>query len=496
MKSDLRNFFYERLNELERLEGILNLLGWDQQVYMPSAGSGSRARQIELLSTLIHERQTDPAFLACVEELFREADPAEAAHFTNVREIRRSLQRESKLPKEFVAERSRLHALSYAAWVEAKPHSDFAAMEPHLTKIMELARQEADLVGYEEHPYDALLDVYEPYATLAQVKPLLLEIAETLARMIGGCEPSSTRRSSSPSVGESDQAKLCARLAADVGYDFDRGRLDKSPHPFQSTIGSGDVRMTTRYDEGDYLSAVFTVLHETGHALYEQGFLEQHRGTPMGSAISLGVHESQSRLWENLVGRSKPFSTYLYRVMGEYLPEAQRCITPDDLWRESNRVMPSLIRVEADEVTYSLHVVIRLLLEEALISGELNVRDLPTAWDDLYEKYLGIRATHLRDGVLQDVHWYTGLVGYFPTYALGNVYGAIMMERIRHAIPDLDTQIERGGFSPLLRWLREHVHEHGRRYTATELLTKIAGQPPTAKPFLDYLRVKLSQNES
>lgn len=492
MSISLLRPFYERLDELDRLNGIHALLEWDQQVNMPSGGASSRAAQIELVTTLRHGRLTSPDFLELVETLWERREELEREEDkTNLRETRRVVLREKKLSGEFLAERSRAHSHSYNAWVEARATSSFSNMIPHLEKIIDLCRREVEFVGYEEHPYDALLDVYEPGATLARIKPLVEELGEELKNLIPLVQsddaPIRTRY-----FEQNQQYRLFSRVAADIGYDLQRGRIDRSLHPFQSTVGFGDVRITARYEDYNYLSGLLTVLHEAGHALYEQGFSEQNRGTPMASAISLGIHESQSRLWENIIGRSGAFAIYLHTLLGEFFPEEQSETSPERLWRELNRVRPSLVRVEADEVTYSLHIVIRLLLEEALITGSLAIRDLPDAWRELYRRYLGVEVEEPKDGVLQDIHWYVGLIGYFPTYALGNLYGAQMIQSARQELTELDSDIARGHFQPLLSWLRTHIHQCGTKYQAHELIERLSGRPLSIEPFMSYLRRKFA----
>lgn len=483
--------FYAHLEELYRLRSIGALLGWDQQVNLPENGAASRAEQLECLSRIIHQRKTSPGFCALVDDLHAQSSALTEDDLVNVREIKRQLDIEKKLPEEFVAEKTRICSLSYIAWTKARPAGDFAAVKPHLQKVIELSRREAELIGFREHPYDALLDQFEPHMTLAQVKPLLLSLAERL----GGIVPAIAEKTAGEvpvtgGVPEGSQAKLCARLAAGIGYDFKSGRLDKTHHPFESSLGRNDVRITTRYLADDFLSSVFSVLHETGHALYELGLPQERRGTPLGSAVSYGIHESQSRLWENIVGRSRAYSIYLHRMLKRFLPRVHKALSPEAVWLLCNRVRPSLIRVEADEVTYSLHVVIRMLLEEELIAGNLQVDDLPGAWNGLYEKFMGIRPSSDREGVLQDVHWYSGAIGYFPSYALGNLYGALFMGSARKALPDLDRQIEAGEFAPLLKWLRANVHVHGMRYRARELVEKVSGQTLSSGPFVEYLCAK------
>lgn len=486
-----RKEFYEKLSEIYRLGCIYALVEWDQQVYMPTQAGEGRASQIEYLSLSIHQKETDPEFARIVDELNEVRDTLSIEDQVNVRETKRTLDIERKLPADYVAEVAQASSMGYNTWVKARPENDFKAVQPYLEKLVELSKRRCDLVGYEEHPYDALLDIYEPGLKLSVVKPLLLGLGEELRQII---PPISEKfRDLAPLSGHFDkdsQAKLSRKVAEGLGFDFKRGRMDSTAHPFMTTMGPSDFRITTRYDESDLLSSLYSTIHESGHALYELGLQTEWAGTPMGSAVSLGVHESQSRMWENLIGRSMEFCEYLSPMVNEYFPDAKGISDPKSLWMHINRVKPSLIRTESDEVTYSQHIVIRMLLEEALITGELKVADLPGAWDDLYEKYLGVRSPELKNGVMQDVHWYQGSIGYFPTYALGNVYGAMMIETAKQAIPNLYDQVRRGEFSGLLGWLKENVHKHGMRYRGPELVKHITGEAPVATPFVNYLKSK------
>ena len=481
--------FYERLAEIYKLECVASLLGWDEQVYMPTHGAEARAGQIEYIARLIHQKKTDPAFATTVDELWEHHDSLSSGDQVNVRETKRILDIERKLPEEYVSELAQVSSLGFHAWVKARTANDFKAVQPYLEKIVELSRRRADLVGYEEHPYDALLDIYEPGLKTSVAKPLLLDLAEKLRGIIPAiCERFCRYGELNGHYAEAQQEQLCRRVAGDLGFSFDSGRLDKSPHPFTTSIGPKDTRITTRYNESNFMPALYGTIHETGHALYDMGLPDEWAGTPLGEPVSLGIHESQSRLWENRIGRSREYCVYLSLILSEVFPG--ETMDPETLWQHANRVSPSLIRVEADEVTYSQHIVIRMLLEEMLITNELGVTDLPGAWDDLYERYLGVRPTDDRNGVMQDMHWYSGAIGYFPTYALGNLYGAMMMEKAREDLPDLDQQIERGQFGGLHGWLHENVYQHGMRFHGPELIRRITGRDLSAQPFVDYLKAK------
>ncbi|MBN8550201.1 MAG: carboxypeptidase M32 [Deltaproteobacteria bacterium] len=486
--------FYSQLRRIYTLGCIGALLDWDQKVTMPPEGGGDRAEQLELMSALSHQAMTDAAFLEVVDSLYEGRAALAPSDFVNVREMKRMLDRARCLPVDFVAHRSKVTTLCYQTWTEARAKDDWQAVAPQLEEIVSLCRQEAELIGYEEHPYDALLQGYEPGGKISQIKPLLERLGTSLAEIIPALRE---KFRSVPEVRgdypEDLQSKFNLHLATACGYSLARGRLDPTHHPFQTSLGSRDIRITTHFYRNDYLSSVYSTLHEAGHALYEAGTLEKYKGTPMGMPVSLGIHESQSRLWENLIGRSKQFCRFMHATLKDYFPEEHRRITPEELWRMANKVTPSLIRIEADEVTYSLHVVIRLLLEEQLMTGKLAVKDLPDAWNNLYQKYLGIRPTDYKDGVMQDMHWYSGAIGYFPTYALGNLYGAMMLKVAERELPTLWSDVEQGKCTALLAWLRKNVHEPGMTYGGPELIKRISGQDLNEGPFLDYIKHKFAE---
>jgi carboxypeptidase Taq len=481
---------YQLLHEMHTLNSISAALDWDQQVNLPHKGAAERSEQIAMMQTILHAKRTDPQFIEVVKEL-RDRGDLSFEDVVNVRETWRITEKELKLPAAFVEESAKLASQCYHEWTAARPANDFARVEPLLERLFALAQQKADLVGYDENPYDALLDYYEPYGKLSHIKPLLLELATKLSALLPAIldkqQPIAPLREP---IALDAQHALCQKLCSAIGYDFESGRLDRAPHPFCTSLGAHDIRITTRYAEDNYLSGMFTALHEAGHALYEDGLPKKWVGTPMGSAVSLGIHESQSRLWENIIGRSRPFAKYLHSLIGEFLPELHKSTSPDEIWAHTNHIQRSLIRVEADEVTYSLHVVIRMQLEAALLNKELSVRDLPAAWNELYRKFIGLQPPSDSDGVLQDVHWYNGLIGYFPTYALGNLYGAMMYESIRSALPTLDSDVERGDFSSLLQWLNRNVHQHGMAFAGPELIQRIAGRPLSTDSFITYVRQK------
>jgi carboxypeptidase Taq len=488
---------YEELIRLAREEATLascvDVLEWDEETCLPRSGVAHRSEQLGLLAGLLHERGTDPRvgeLLELLEASELVADP-ESPTAVNVRELRRGYDRERRLPRRLVEESARVTALAQRAWADARESSDYERFRPWLERQIRLAREEAEAVGYPETPYDALLEDYEPGMTTARVAVLFDELRRELVPLVQ--QVSSNGRPGRGSVLRRDypvdrQRIFAEAVANAVGFDFDRGRLDTAVHPFCSALGPDDCRITTRFAGRDFAGGILTVLHEVGHALYEQGLEAEHFGTPMGEAASIGLHESQSRLWENFVGRSRAFwSHFLPRARGVF-HETLREVKLDAFLVALNRVEASTNRVDADEVTYNLHVLIRFELECALLSGDLSAADLPDAWNAAYRDYLGIVPPSDREGCLQDGHWAEGLFGYFPTYTLGNVYAAQLFAAARRDLAGLDGQFARGDFTGLLEWLRERIHRHGQRYTAATLVERATGAPPHWRPLVDSLR--------
>lgn len=484
--------FYAKLKRIHTLSSIHGLLGWDQQVNLPLAGAGWRAQQLEFVSSLHHEYLLDVELKDCVDQLLQNnSEKISVEDKVNLIKTRRKIEQESKLPKSFVEELERASSTTYNVWVQARPKNDFAAVKPHLTTLVRLYREHAKLLGHDGNPYNALLDIYEPEAKIEQVRPLLLKLGTEIKNIL----PKLVERFAKIEELKGDfeiskQYELCRKISSDIGYDYNSGRLDKAAHPFEANLGAGDVRITTRFEKQNYLSSVLTCLHEAGHALYEMGFLPQHLGTPMGSSISLGIHESQSRLWENIIGRSQAFAEYIYGQLKDFFPNEYKKTSSQDIWNQLNLIRPSLIRVEADEVTYSQHIIIRMLLEEELANDRLEVADLPQAWKEYYKKYLDIEVCDHKDGVMQDVHWYSGSFGYFPTYALGNLYSAQMFELIKLQIPNLDQKIRNGNFLEIKIWLNQNVHQHGMKYSGSELIKNISGKDLSEQSFVNYLKAK------
>lgn len=481
----MKEKFYKALKEIANLDGISALLDWDQQVYMPKEGGENRSAQLELIALLRHEKLTNPELKEAALTLNQLRDATEE-DLVNAQGMIRVIERETKLPASFVAEKSRASSAAFQNWLEAKPSKNFNLVKEPLSKIVELAKLEVSLVGYDEHPYDALLDQYEWGGRVSWVYPALQHLGQELIPLVQELsEKTKSWKHDNFPMSITEQQKLNESVMQVMGMKETSSRLDKSAHPFCTTIGLNDYRITTRFDESNFLAALLSTLHETGHSIYEVGLPTEWRGTPCGSAVSLGVHESQSRFYENMIGRSTQFSKYLARTLNK---------TSEDktYWQALNRVSPSLIRVEADEVSYSLHVLLRLELEIKLIEGDLAVSDLPSAWNEMYKKYLGISPNHDGEGVLQDVHWYSGSIGYFSTYVLGNIYSGMLREKMLQDIPNMYQEVESGEFANICSWLEKKVHSQGQRYEPRILIEQIADKKITAKPFVQYIKEKFN----
>jgi carboxypeptidase Taq len=490
---------YENLRQYTRetalLGSIESLLGWDERTMMPAAAGEYRAEQMTLLAGMIHRRQTDPKLGEWLGELAASplaADPHSDTGAT-IRELKREYDKKVKLPQSLVEEITRTSVLGQQAWVEARKNNEFRSFQPLLERMVGLKREEAEALGYEECRYDALLDNYEPAARTGNVARVLAALRDQLVPLVAaikgsGCQPDlGILERNYPTDAQRDFGQ---RIAACFGFDFNRGRLDVTAHPFCTEAGPHDCRITTRYNERYFNEAFFGILHEAGHGMYEQGLPPDQYGLPTGVAISLGIHESQSRMWENLVGRSRAFWDYAYPTAKREFQSALNDVPLDAFYFAINDVRPSLIRVEADEVTYNLHILIRFELEQALINDGLHVADLPAAWNEKYRQYLGIVPSSDADGVLQDIHWSAGLFGYFATYSLGNLYAAQFFVQADRDCGGLSKQFAGGQFQPLRQWLIDKIHAHGRRYTASQLIERVTGSPLSHDALVRHLRAK------
>jgi carboxypeptidase Taq len=486
----------DHVRQANILGSVVQLLEWDEQTKMPGQGAAHRADQAAALTQIVHQRITDPRiaeWLDAVENSPLVEDPR-SGEGANARKIRRAYDRQTKLPARLVEEMTRQSVLGQHAWVESRKNDDFPSFAPHLEKTFELKREEADAIGYEDSPYDALLDAYEPEMLTSEAAAVLAYLREGLVPLVEQAANSQSPPDASllHRVYPADRQESFARaMARRIGFDFDRGRLDVTAHPFCCSPGPSDVRITTRYNEHFFNEAFFGVLHEAGHGIYEQGLPTEEYGLPTGEAVSLGVHESQSRLWENFVGRSQAFCRFAFPRALAVFPESLADVTPDEFYRAINRVEPSFIRVEADEATYNLHILIRFEMELGLLSGDIPINDAPAAWNEKYQAYLGITPPDDRLGILQDVHWSAGLVGYFPTYALGNLMAAQLFAKANKDLGDLDEQFAAGSFSLLRDWLRKNVHQEGQRYNGSELIEKVTGKKLSRDPLIDYLGRKV-----
>jgi carboxypeptidase Taq len=481
--------------ETALLGSIESLLGWDERTMMPTAAGVYRAEQMTLLAGMIHQRQTDPKLGEWLSELAASplaANPHSDSGAT-IRELKREYDKKVKLPQSLVEEITRTSVLGQQAWVEARKNNEFRSFQPLLEKMVSLKRDEADALGYEGCRYDALLDNYEPAARTSEVTKVLASLRDQLVPLVAAIKASG--RQPDLSIVErhyptAAQRQFGQQMAAAFGFDFNRGRLDVTAHPFCTEAGPHDCRITTRYNEQHFNEAFFGILHEAGHGLYEQGLPFDQYGLPTGVAVSLGIHESQSRMWENLVGRSRAFWEFAFPLAVREFPAALSNVPLDAFYFAINDVRPSLIRVEADEVTYNLHILIRFELEQALINDGLRVSDLPAAWNEKYRKYLGIAPASDADGVLQDIHWSAGLFGYFATYSLGNLYAAQFFEQANRDCGGLYERFACGEFKSLSDWLIDKIHAHGRRYTAAQLVQRVTGSPLSHDALVHHLQSK------
>ncbi len=472
------------------------VLGWDQQCYMPPGGAAERAEQFATLGRIRHEMATSDEtgkLLEAAEAEVKSAD-ADSDAARAVYMARRDFDHATKLPPDLVVEIAKVTTIGHETWVKARENNDYASFAPTLEKVIELNRRVADCLGYEEQRYDALLDQYEPGRKTADVERVFADLRPGLVQLVR--EIASAPRPIDDGIlkrdyDEAGQAAFGEMVVRRLGFDFERGRQDKAVHPFCTSFTRNDVRITTRFDKNWLPCALMGSIHETGHGLYEQGFDPRHDAVPpLADAASLGVHESQSRLWENIVGRSRPFWNVFFPALQKQFPAALGDVDVEKFYRAVNKVEPSLIRVEADEVTYNLHIMLRFELELALLSGELNVRDLPDAWNAKMDDYLGVTPPNDAEGCLQDVHWSGGSFGYFPTYALGTLLSAQLYDKALKDTPKIEGDLAAGEFGSLLSWLRENVHRPGRRYLPAELVERVCGEPAQSRSYLNYLNGK------
>ncbi len=485
------------LGEVADLNNISGLLGWDQQTYMPSGAAELRGQQLATIGTISHEKFTSAKIGGLLDDLKKWADGLEkdSDEYRLIKVTAHDYDKLTLVPSSFIAEFAQVTAVAQQAWMEARAASDFSVFRPHLEKIVELNHRYVSFFPPKEHPYDLLLDNFEPGMKTSEVKaifeglrPQQVELIQAIA-----ARPQVDDAFLRLDFDEQSQWDFGVEVATAFGYDWNRGRQDKAAHPFSQSMGISDVRITTRFEKGLGASAFFSTAHETGHALYEQGVSPIWSRTPLEGGASLAIHESQSRMWENLVGRSLPFWEHFYPRFQSMFPAQLGNVSLETFYKGINKVERSLIRVEADEATYNLHIMLRLELEIAMLEGKIAVKDLPEAWNARMNDYLGITPPNDALGVLQDIHWSGGMFGYFSTYALGNLVSAQLWETFRAATPDLDDQMRRGDFSGLLTWLRSQVHQYGRKYEPQELVRRVTGSAIDPAPYVRYLKSKYAQ---
>ncbi len=480
---------YDLVREHAVIGSAESIIGWDQETNLPPAAAGYRASQLSWLAARAHELATSDAWRQALSDAEAADAGADPKHRANLRELRRQFDRATKLPTELVARDSSASSLAKHAWAAARKESDFAAFAPHLQILLELAREKADRWGYSGEPYDALLDGFERNTSTAAVAALFDSLRPDLAAIARQAVAVSAARRPALPPGPyplKAQQQLNAEIAAAIGFDFQAGRIDTTTHPFCTTLGPRDIRLTTRYEEDDFTSSLFGVLHEAGHGLYEQGLPEADFGLPSGSSVSLGIHESQSRLWENHIGRSPAFWQCWYPVAQRYFPQLVG-FPLEKFLHFLHRAEFSEIRVEADEATYDLHIILRFGLERQMLNGTLAVADVPAAWNAEFTSLFGFAPRDDRHGCLQDIHWAMGGLGYFPTYSLGNLNAAQLHAAARRD-PAIAAACDQANYAPLLAWLRTNVHAHGATLDPAVLMEQATGTPPTPEPYLAHLR--------
>lgn len=501
-KKTPQNIHYNKLFSLSReakiLEGIQCQLDWDAETYMPKDAAGIRAEQLELLAGIIHQRRTDKAYRNALQRLIDLRNgkildtTLTARQQAAVREWHRSYSIATALPTAFVKDFAKVTSDATLVWREARTNNDFKSFAPYLQQIVDKSRRKAELLGYAEHPYDALVDLYEPGMTTKELIGFFKEIKSRIVPLLAHIDKAKPADDKvlQGNFPEPQQMELANRLLDAVGFDRNHGRLDISAHPFSRASHPTDSRITTRILTHNVVSNLLAVLHEYGHALYELNLPTEEYGSPLGEYISYGIHESQSRFWETRIGLSKPFWTFCLPLLRQSFPKAFQKANADVLYRAVNKVKRSLIRIESDEVTYTLHIILRFELEMRLIEGSLKVKEVPEAWNAKMQELLGITPPNDSSGCLQDIHWSMGAFGYFPSYALGNVYASHLFQGFEQAHPTWERAIAKGDFTDVTSWLRDNVHCHGKAYTAQEVLKKATGKKPSTAAYIRYLEDK------
>jgi len=485
------------LAEINDLGQVAGLLGWDQQVNMPQGAAEARGNQMGTMQKLIHQKSIAPELGQLLDDLSttaKDLDPdSDEARLVKV--AKRDYEKATKVPPEFTEKFAKITAMAHGAWAEARATNDFSKFQPKLEEILELTRELAEYFAPYDHPYDPLFDQFEPGMKTTEVKVIFDALRPQQVELIKAIAESPQVNDSFlyQDFDEQKQWDFGVDVITKYGYDWKRGRQDKSVHPFTSNFGRTDVRLTTRISPNYLGSGLFSTMHECGHGLYEQGSASKYERTSLAGGASLAVHESQSRMYENLIGRSLPFWEHFYPSLQERFPAQLGSIDVQTFYKGINKVEPSLIRVEADEATYNLHIMLRLEIEIALMEGKLEVKDLPEVWNTKMEEYLGVVPPNDAEGVLQDIHWSFGGIGYFSTYALGNLISAQLWEKMLVDMPDMLEQIRQGEFADLLKWLVTNIHQHGKKYEPQELVQRVTGSKIDAAPYMRYLKTKFGE---
>jgi carboxypeptidase Taq len=502
MKNDLKNF--QKVFSLSRharlLEGIYSLLSWDQETYMPPKATAIRAEQLSTMAGLIHKEKTSPNFAEALNKLIDlkngriKAKSLPEQQKTSLKEWRKLYLRDTALPQDFVEEFSKLTSNAIEAWKSAREGNSFQRFAPFLDRIIAMNRKKADYLGYKDHPYDALLSLYEDDITTQEVSILFSKLQKEITELLKKIT-AKKQVEDKFLFGKFDaekQLQFSKKILEAMGCDMEAGRLDLSVHPFSSAAHPTDSRITTKIHPTSLMSCIFAVLHEAGHSLYEMGLKSDLYGSPLGEPISMAVHESQSRWWETRIGQSKSFWKHFLPVLHAAFPKLKK-VNLEQFYKAINKVQPGFIRIEADEVTYSLHIILRFELEKDLIAGTLKVRDLPEAWNAKMKHYLGIVPKTVSEGCLQDIHWSMGAFGYFPSYTIGNLYAAQLFNAFEKKHPKWESQVEKGKLVFITEWLKDQIHQHGKSFTGPQLIEKVTGKTFSEKPFIDYLKTKYSK---
>ncbi len=482
---------FERAKQIALVNSAGSILSWDQETYLPCGSAAYRSEQLSYLAAHAHDLSTSPNYLKSLADAEANDDGMNTALSANLRELRRESDRSVKIPTELVAQESTAQSAAHHAWIAARKASDYSMFAPHLQTLLDFALKKADLWGFASEPYDALLEGYERGTSTSAINSLFDNLQSELTPL--SAEAVAKTNSAKPELPPGPypitaQQNFNALVAAEIGFDFHHGRIDTTTHPFCTTLGPQDIRLTTRYEESDFTSSLFGVMHEAGHGMYEQGLPAADFGLPSGSAVSLGIHESQSRLWENQVGRSPEFWEKFYPIAQQHFPQLQR-FSFDKFLSYIHRAEFSPIRVEADEATYDLHIILRFQMERLLLNQEITVAQVPEVWNDLFQKSFGFTPVNDAKGCLQDIHWSMGGIGYFPTYTLGNINAA----QLFHAAtsnPEIGKATASANYAPLLDWLRKNIHAHGGVLNPTDLIKNATGSPPSTEHYIAHLKTR------